>query len=413
MFVTYTLEDDVFMIKKIVKSYDYSLILAILILCIFGLVMVYSSSMVLAASKFKDPDFFFNRQKISLVIGFMAFFAAMIFPYKAYASSKILTAIVMGSVGMLILVFVFGHTANNAQSWLMLGTRGIQPSEFTKLSVIIYLAAVYAKKQTYINDLHRAVLPPILFTVVICLFVVIQPDIGTAFIIGLIASVVIVCSGIGIKNIAKLIFFGFTLAIVMSPIIYLKRESFFTTERISRFKGFMDPFLHEGDAGYQLINSYVAMGSGGITGLGLGQSIQKFGYLPEAHTDFIMAVIAEELGLFGVLFVLLLLGFIIFKGLLLARQCTDPFGSLLAIGISSMLAIQSFINLGGLTGLIPITGVTLPFISYGGSSLILLLFSMGILTNVSMFVNYEATYKTDTEKQHPDIQRFRKNNLSL
>lgn len=401
------------MIKKIVKSYDYSLIIAIFMLCVFGLVMVYSSSMVLAASKFNNPDFFYNRQKISLIIGFVAFLAAMIFPYKAFANSRILTAIVMGSIGMLGLVFIFGYTANNAQSWLMLGSRGIQPSEFTKLSVIIYLAAVYAKKQSYINDLNRAVLPPILFTFVICLFVVIQPDLGTAFIIGLIASVIILCSGIGIKNIAKLIFFGLTLLLVMTPIIFLKRESIFTIERVSRFQGFLDPFLYEGNAGYQLINSYVAMGSGGITGLGLGQSIQKFGYLPEAHTDFIMAVIAEELGLFGVLFVLLLLGFVILKGLLLARKCTDPFGSLLAIGISAMLAIQSFINLGGLTGLIPITGVTLPFISYGGSSLILLLFSMGILVNVSMFVNYEATYKKDIEKTKPDVQGFRKNNVSI
>ncbi|MBE4908870.1 FtsW/RodA/SpoVE family cell cycle protein [Bacillus luteolus] len=402
------------MFKKIIKSYDYTLLIAICMLCFFGLVMVYSSSMVFAAShpKINNPEFFYDRQKLSMMVGFIGLLAAMIFPYKAYASSKLLSLIVFGSIGMLLLVAVFGATANNAQSWLMLGTRGIQPSEFTKLSVIIYLAAVYAKKQSYINDLNRAVLPPILFTVGICFFVMVQPDIGTAFIISLIAGTIILCSGMGIRNIIKLLFFGLTCVALFLPFLLLKRESIFTTERISRFQGYLDPFLHEGDAGYQLINSYVAMGSGGITGLGLGQSIQKFGYLPEAHTDFIMAVIAEELGLFGVLFVIFLLAFIIFKGLLLARKCTDPFGSLLAIGISSMLAIQTFINLGGLTGLIPITGVTLPFISYGGSSMILLLLCMGILLNVSMFVNYEKNYKKETVTQNVNEPKFKNNRYS-
>jgi cell division protein FtsW len=402
------------MLKKIIKSYDYSLLIAILMLCLFGLVMVYSSSMVFAAShpKINNPEFFYNRQKISMIIGFLGLIAAMIFPYKAYASSKLLSLIVFGSIGMLFMVAVFGSTANNAQSWLMLGTRGIQPSEFTKLSVIIYLASVYAKRQSYIDNLNKAILPPMLFTAGICFFVVIQPDIGTAFIISLIAGTIILCSGMGIRNILKLLFFGLTLIALMTPIIFIKRETIFTTERISRFQGFMDPFLHQGDAGYQLINSYVAMGSGGLTGLGLGQSIQKFGYLPEAHTDFIMAVIAEELGLFGVLFVILLLAFIIFKGLLIARKCTDPFGSLLAIGISSMLAIQTFINLGGLTGLIPITGVTLPFISYGGSSLILLLLCMGVLLNVSMFVTYEANYKKETASPDFQVPKFKNNRYS-
>src|SRR5690606_23087246 len=157
------------------------------------------------------------------------------------------------------------------------------------------------------------------------------------------------------------------------------------------------------------VNSYIALGAGGWTGLGLGQSIQKFNYLPEAHTDFIMAVIAEELGLFGVMFVLLLLSYIIFRGFQIARKCPDSFGSLLAIGISSMIAIQTFINLGGLTGIIPITGVTLPFISYGGSSLLLLLLSMGVLLNVSMFTNYHATYRNKQPKTpNKQINQFKK-----
>ncbi|WP_453997202.1 putative lipid II flippase FtsW [Bacillus nitroreducens] len=394
------------MLKKILKSYDYSLLIAVFLLCSFGLVMVYSSSMVIAsAPKFgENPSFFFDRQKMALFVGTFALLLTMILPYKIYASKKILVAIVLGSVAMLLLVFIIGHTANNAQSWIMVGARGIQPSEFTKLSVIIYLAAVYSKKQAYINQFGIAVMPPIIFTLVICMTVAIQPDYGTAFIIGLIALSIILCSGMGMKSIGKLILLGLITAVLLSPVLYILSDGILSEGRMGRFLGFMNPFEDEVN-GYQLVNSYIALGAGGWTGLGLGQSIQKFNYLPEAHTDFIMAVIAEELGLFGVMFVLLLLAYIVFRGFQIARKCNDPFGSLLAIGISSMIAIQTFINLGGLTGLIPITGVTLPFISYGGSSLLLLLASMGILINVSMFTNYHSMYSKKENK--PPIQPAR------
>ncbi|MDR4886639.1 FtsW/RodA/SpoVE family cell cycle protein [Fredinandcohnia sp. QZ13] len=402
------------MLKKILKSYDYTLVVAVFLLCSFGLVMVYSASMVIAsAPKFgENPSFFFDRQKVALLAGTAAFFVTMILPYKIYASKKILLTIVLGSVAMLLLVFVVGHTANNAQSWIMVGARGIQPSEFTKLSVIIYLAAVYSKKQAYINQFGIAVMPPIIFTLGLCMTVAIQPDFGTAFIIGLIALTIILCSGMGIKSLGKLIFLGFVTAVLLSPLLYILSGGILSEGRMGRFLGFMNPFEDEKN-GYQLVNSYIALGAGGWKGLGLGQSIQKFNYLPEAHTDFIMAIIAEELGLFGVLFVLLLLAYIVLRGFQIARKCTDPFGSLLAIGISSMIAIQTFINLGGLTGLIPITGVTLPFISYGGSSLLLLMASMGILINVSMFTNYQSMYLTkEKQPQSQPARSFQKNYVS-
>ncbi|MCH1623924.1 putative lipid II flippase FtsW [Fredinandcohnia quinoae] len=403
------------MLKKIIKSYDYTLIVPIFLLCLLGLIMVYSSSMVIASSpKFGDPAFFYERQKISLIVGTLAFIVAMIFPYKIYASSKVLLAIVFGSIGMLLLVFGFGHSANNAQSWLNLGARGIQPSEFTKLSVIIYLAAVYSKKQSYINRFKEAVLPPILFTMTICIFVAIQPDFGTAFIIGLIAIFIILCSGMNMKTIMKLVLLVLITAAILLPVIMIKSDEIFSDERMGRFAGFLDPFGEEEDHGHQLVNSYISLGAGGLTGLGLGKSIQKTGYLPEAHTDFIMAIIAEELGLIGVIFVLICLTFIVLRGFQIARKCSDPFGSLLAIGISSMVAIQTFINLGGLTGLIPITGVTLPFISYGGSSLLVLLLSMGILLNVSMFTNYHANYSNKEQKpQKQNIHQFTRKHASF
>ena len=175
--------------------------------------------------------------------------------------------------------------------------------------------------------------------------------------------------------------------------LLILNDFIFSDVRKGRFLAFQDPFKYEEGIGWHLANSYIAIGSGGLKGLGLGQSIQKLGYLPESHTDFIMAVIAEELGIFGVGFVLLCLGYLVLKGILVGVRCKDPFGSLMAIGISAMIGIQSFINIGGISGVIPLTGVPLPFVSYGGSSLLQLSIAMGILVNISMFVNYEETYK--------------------
>ncbi|MFP7330010.1 cell division protein FtsW [Bacillus subtilis] len=382
------------MLKKMLKSYDYSLIFAIVLLCGFGLVMVYSSSMITAVSRYGvSSNFFFMRQLFALIAGGALFILMALFPYKALAHQRFQKGILLVSVLALISLFVFGHVAGNAQSWFKIGGMSIQPGEFVKLVVILYLAAVYAKKQSYIDHLLTGVAPPVVMTLVICGLIAMQPDFGTAMIIGLIATCMILCSGFSGKTLVRLVILGGIVFILVSPIIYLNQDKILTEGRLARFESLEDPFKYANSSGLQVINSYYAISSGGIFGLGLGESIQKYGYLPESHTDFIMAVIAEELGIFGVLFVIFLLGFVVIKGFYIARKCEDPFGSLLAIGISSMIAIQSFINLGGVSGLIPITGVTLPFISYGGSSLVLLLGSMGILANISMFVKYSENKK--------------------
>lgn len=384
------------MFKKMLKCYDYSLILAVFLLCGFGLIMIYSSSMITAVTRYEtSSDYFFKKQLISLLLATAAFLFMMFFPYRAYLNGKFLRVLFFGSVGVLGLLFLFGHVAGGAQSWFKFAGRAFQPAEFVKLASIIYLSAVYEKKQAYIKQFGKGALPPVIFTVLICVFVILQPDIGTAFIIWMIAMAIIACSGMGIKNMVKLIILALFFLLLLSPLILLNADDIFNKERLSRLTAYSDPFQYEDGAGYQLVNSYIAIGSGGLKGLGLGESIQKYGYLPEPHTDFIMAVIAEELGIFGVLFVLVLLGYIVLKGLFIARKCQDPFGTLIAVGVSSMIGIQTFINLGGLTGLIPITGVTLPFISYGGSSLLVLLLSTGLLVNVSMFVNYREQYKKE------------------
>ncbi|MBD1380946.1 FtsW/RodA/SpoVE family cell cycle protein [Metabacillus arenae] len=401
------------MIKKILKSYDYSLILAIFLLCGFGLVMVYSSSSVTAVSRYgQDPSFFFQRQLQWFLIGSAAFLFVMVIPYRAYINNKFLKLAVLGSFCLLVSLFVFGHMAGGANSWLKLFGASMQPGEYVKLSVILYLAAVYEKKQSYINKLGVGLLPPLVFTFLICLLVAVQPDFGTAAIIGMISLAVAACSGMNGKSLMKLILLVIIGFVIISPLLFIFSDSIFSPYRMSRLTGFTDPFETEGSSGYQLVNSYYAIGSGGLTGVGLGESVQKAGYLPESHTDFIMAIISEELGIFGVVFTLSLLGFIIFKGFYISRKCEDVFGSLLAVGISSMIAIQAGINLGGLTGLIPITGVTLPFISYGGSSLSLLLISMGVLVNISMFVNYRETYNKEMNEEHIPVKAIKQKPVS-
>ncbi|MCM3114077.1 FtsW/RodA/SpoVE family cell cycle protein [Neobacillus sp. MER 74] len=393
------------MLKKILKSYDYTLIIATILLCTFGLVMIYSASMASAVQRYGyPPDYFYQKQKVWLMIFTVIFLFTAILPYKIMMFKKVLVLIVLASLLSLLGLFVFGVEKNNAQSWYSIGSFLFQPSEFVKLAAIIYLAAVYAKKQAYINQFNKGVLPPLVYLFIICSLIIIQPDFGTAAIIMAIASTMILCSGLSFKSIGKLLII---VMIVLLPLVLVSWGKFFSDEQQSRFAVLNNPFADKyvNNEGFHLANSYIAIGSGGINGLGLGKSIQKLGYLPESHTDFIMAVIAEELGIWGVGFVIILLFYIVLRGIYVGLQCKDPFGSLLAFGISSMIGIQTFINLAGVSGLIPLTGVPLPFISYGGSSLLMLAAATGILVNVAMFNKYEKKYKNNQEQMDNRVKQ--------
>ncbi|GIN61384.1 putative lipid II flippase FtsW [Robertmurraya siralis] len=391
------------MLKKVLKSYDYSLIIVVILLSLFGLVMVYSASMVTAMQRYGfESDHFFIRQKIFLLVGLVVFLFFAIVPYKLYLNNKVLIPIVLISLILLIGVLKFGTIAGNARSWFDFGPIRLQPSEFVKVAVIVYLAAVYAKKQQYINQFNTGVLPPLVFIILVSFLIALQPDYGTIAIILLISGTIIISSGMNFKSILKLGALGGVMSI---PLVLFLSDKIFSATRLDRFKVLVDPFA-EGvadDSGYHLVNSFYAIGGGGVEGLGLGQGIQKLGYLPEPHTDFIMAVISEELGVFGVGFVLISLSYIVLKGLFIGLKGKDPFGSLLAIGIASMIGIQTFINLAGISGIFPLMGIPLPFVSYGGSSLLQLSIAMGILVNVSMFVNYEAKYKSKVNMEGPTV----------
>ncbi|UOQ43168.1 putative lipid II flippase FtsW [Halobacillus salinarum] len=391
------------MVKKL-KTFDFTLLFAPLALVAFGTVMIYSASMVYAPIRYGvSSDFFLIKQLQWLTIGLLLMFGASIIPYRHWQRLAKLSVLLM--VVLLAGLFVFGENVNNATSWYDLKFMKFQPAEFVKIGLIIYLAAVYAKKQKYIGNFNRAVLPPLILTSFILGLIVLQPDIGSAAVIGFIASFIIISSGIHWRHILLLV--GVTLGILV-----IGGTQMVTPERLERFSGAYQPFQAPDAEGYHLIQSYVAIGTGGIFGEGIGQGVQKLGYLPEPHTDFIMAVIAEELGFIGVAVTIGLLGLIVLRGLYISWKCRDAFGALLALGISVMVAVQAFINLGSMSGLLPITGVTLPFVSYGGSSLLIMMFSVGILNNIARKVkaneqeSYETTKLTKEEMMKQGVRSW-------
>ncbi|MCQ2008842.1 MAG: FtsW/RodA/SpoVE family cell cycle protein [Sporolactobacillus sp.] len=373
------------MLKKLLHHYDYSFLVVMVLLVGFGLIMIYSAGSVWAGLFFEQPQppsYFFLHQLMWVVAAMPAALVGLLLPYQAYR--KLVKPLIIVSLFLLLMLFGLGNTVNNAQSWFHLGSFNIQPAELVKITVILYLASTFSNKQNAIADFKTSVLPPLIVVMIFFTLIAVQPDFGTAMILISISTIMVLCAGLRTKHL--LFLGGFALLFVM--IFYNK---FLSSNQLGRFTAAYDPFSVADSTGRQLINSYIAIASGGLTGRGLGQSIEKTGFLPEPQTDFIISVIGEELGLLGILFVILCLAYLVLRGFVTAIRCKDVFGSLLAIGISSMLAIQTFVNLGAATGLLPITGVTLPFVSYGGSSLIMMIFSVCVLMNISAFVNMKRS----------------------
>lgn len=380
-------------VKQFLRNFDFPLFFVYLSLCLFGLVMIYSSSIVWAVGKGWEADYFFKKQVTNLAIAFPVFFMAAFFPYKNYKRKKLMIASVIGMLVLLISVHFFGYGKEQvgAQRYMNIGGVNLQPSEFAKIIMIIYFSSVFAKKyeKGTINNLNESIGPPVAILVVAIGSIMLETDIGTSLIIIVGAFSVIAASGINRKSFMKL---SGIIAIGMSflaIILFFTWDKIMTQNRQGRILSFLNPFDYIQSSGMQVANGYIAIGSGGVTGLGLGNSIQKMGYLPEPHTDVIMAIISEELGIFGAIIVIGGLGFIVLRALSIALKAKDPQARMLAAGLGSIIGIQTFVNLGGLTGLIPLTGVPLPFISYGGTSVILMSIAVGILMNVSMFVKYE------------------------
>jgi cell division protein FtsW len=380
--------------KRYTKNFDFPLFITYLFLCLFGLVMIYSASMEWAVKVYDyEPDHFYQRQLINLLVAVPVFLIAAFIPYKHYRRKPIMATMLIVMFTLLFGVHLIGEEINGAKSWINIGPLRLQPSELAKIILILYFASVFANKKTNKNldSINESIAPPVTILVFAFFSVLFEVDMGTAGIILFVSVSVLAASGIRFKTFAKLFSIIFGLILIISPILYLLRDKLITPKRLERLEAFLNPFEFEQDSGFQIVNGYLAIGAGGIKGLGLGQSVQKLGYLPEPQTDFIMAIIAEELGIFGTVLVIGSLGFIVLRAFSIALNTQDIQARMIATGVGSLIGFQTFINLGGLLGLIPLTGVPLPFISYGGTSVVLLSLAMGILLNVSMFVKNEKT----------------------
>ncbi|MGY4689164.1 putative lipid II flippase FtsW [Salibacterium sp. K-3] len=357
------------------KDYDWWLISAAMLLSVFGVIMIYSASFPLAIDVYDNPSHFFDRQLIWLTVGSGLLFFFMHFRYEAL--KRLSPLLIAGTILLLILVLLIGTNIRGATSWISIGSFTIQPSEFVKLAVIIYLAQVYSQKQSYINKFVSGVIPPLVLVVFVFSLIMLQPDLGTAAAILMTAGIIVFLSGAKMRHIT-------VLALLSGSVItyFAISESY----RMQRLIAFRDPFEtaeRASGGAYQLIQSYISMAHGGLTGTGLGQSVQKMHYLPDPHTDFILAVIAEELGIFGIGFVIICLLTIVWRGIKAGIRCRQTFGTLLAFGIVFQIGSQSVVNAGAATGLLPITGLPFPFLSYGGSSLLVSMTGIGILANIS------------------------------
>ncbi|MCR8981069.1 putative lipid II flippase FtsW [Brevibacillus laterosporus] len=368
---------------------DFLLLFLTLLLVGFGITMVMSSSYIYAQTGILtakgcnqclgDGLYFAKKQIIFAILGLFLMLFVMNIPFSFYKKNFLMIA--AGSFFLLLLVYIpgFAIKTNGAHSWVNLGFMTLQTSEVAKLGLILYLSALIAKKGDAFRSFKTGLIPPLTVTGIFFLMILGQPDLGTAAIILGTAGVILIVGGANFKHIFLLTVPPSTLFI--TTYILVKPHAW------ARLTSFTDPWSDRLDKGFQMVQSLFAIARGGIFGTGFGKSLQKYLYLPEAHTDFIFSVIAEEMGLIGTSIFLLLYLLLIIRGLQISLRSTDTFATLAGTGIVTMLSIQAIINIGGVTGAIPMTGVPLPFISYGGSSLLICMTSMGILLSVSRDVN--------------------------
>lgn len=371
--------------KKILSKLDKPLLVVSSIFFIFGLIMILSASSMESYMRYNySPYHYFFRELIFVVIGFLIFLFVIVFPTKNYKKldNFFMIIITLALIGLL----VYGYAANNAVSWYKIGPVTIQPSEFAKLIVIIYLAVYYEKNKDKM-DIQWNIIKPILFIIIIVALVAIQPDMGTAMILMLITLMVFYGVPISNKNrhMFNKIFVGGV--IIVALVLVTSGGKLLKSYQLERFN-FIDPCeRYQEDSGYQLCNSFIAFKNGGINGQGLGDSTQKYLYLPESYTDFIFPIIVEELGLVVGIIILFGYMFILLRIIKVARRATNLRNSLICYGVFAYLLTHIMVNLMGVMGIIPLTGVPLPFLSYGGSYAICLMIALGLVQRVAIETN--------------------------
>jgi cell division protein FtsW len=353
--------------------YDVKLLFPVLFLVGIGIVMVYSASSALALKKFGTDYYFLKKQMLFALLGIVVLVLCSHLPYRLFSSLTypllILALIFLAAT----LISGFGYSAGGATRWFRLGSFTFQPSEFARFALVIYLAYSMNKKMDVLKDFYVGFLPHILVLFMFTVLIIFQPDFGSVLILGALTWVMLFVGGVRISH------------LIMSLVLIIPMAYFFMVSadyRSKRIMSFLNPWKYSADYGYQVVHSLMAFGTGGIWGTGIGKGYQKLFYLPEPHTDFIFSVIGEELGLLGVLIILGLYILIFWRGIFIARNCKDSFGSFVAIGLTTAIGLQICVNMGVALGLLPTKGLTLPFLSYGGTSLLLNMASIGILMNI-------------------------------
>ena len=358
------------------KKFDLLLFITIITISLFGIIMIYSASYIWAEYKFNDPFKFVKHQGLFFIIGIIMMLITSKIPYKVYFEKA--NTLLLLSIILLILVIIpgIGTVRNGSRSWFGIGSFGIQPSEFAKLTLIIFTSKYLTKNEKNLKYIKKGVLPILGIVILVFDLIMLQPDFGTGMIILVSIIGLLFVSGVDFKFFIRLGLIGvvgIVLLIAIAPY------------RLERILSFLNPWSDPLGSGFQIIQSLYAIGPGGLFGQGFMNSRQKHFYLPEPQTDFIFSIISEEFGFLGILIVATLFTIIIFKGFKIAQNSGDKFAKFLAFGITFGLAFQAILNLMVVVGLIPVTGVTLPFLSYGGSSLLITLISMGVLLNISRY----------------------------
>ena len=374
-------------------SEDHTLLLAIIGLGLFGAVMIASASMAFAAETFGSPFYFVSRQLFFLAVG--AFVGVAVFRLPLSVWEKYGPHLILLSLFFLLLVLVpgIGKEVNGSRRWIDLGVFTVQVSETVKLFIIVYLSGYLVRRGYLVQNTFGGFLRPLVLMGIASALLLLEPDFGAAVVIVLTAMSMLFVAGVRFTQfVALMSFLGVidTLLIMMSPY------------RMRRFIGFLDPFSDPYDTGFQLTQSLIAIGSGGFTGVGFGSSVQKLFYLPEAHTDFLFAVLCEELGLVGAVALIALYGFIVWRCFRLSRIAEEQgnrFAGYVALGIGVWIGLQSFINMGVNLGVLPTKGITLPLMSYGGSSAVVFAVTFALLLRVEWELNQNADRQVTTSKR--------------
>ena len=358
-------------------SVDRWLFTVTMLLVFVGLVMVFSASAVMARERFGSPYAFLSKQLIWAVAGLVAMVVAMRVDYRRYKHPALVFS-VMGFTTLLLISVFFLDRSHNTHRWFRVGAFSFQPSELAKPVLILFLAYFLEARDKMMpnsmDDWRNTLVPAAAPVAVLLGLIVLQPDLGTAIACAGIAACILYVAGMRLR------YFGYALGASLAPLYFL---IFHVNFRRDRILAFMNPYAERQKAGFHLIQSLIAVGTGGITGTGLMEGKQKLFYLPEPHTDFIFAVTAEELGLVGALFVVTLFAIFLWRGMRASWRTEDVFGRYLAVGITSMVVLQAFINISVVLGMMPTKGIPLPLVSYGGSSLFVTLACVGVLLNIT------------------------------